>query len=70
MHEITVHIEGMHCKHCQNSVDSALNSIEGVYARVNLKRGIAEISCKNEISDNEIIGAIESLGFKVTDIKK
>lgn len=70
MAELTVHIDGMHCKHCQSSVDSALNDIEGVYAKVNLKKGFAKISCTGQVSDQEIIDAVEAAGFKVTSIER
>jgi copper chaperone len=33
-----VQIEGMTCEHCKNRVENALNRLEGVSAKVNLKK--------------------------------
>ena len=34
----TISIEGMTCDHCRQSVEKALNAMDGVSARVNLKK--------------------------------
>lgn len=35
---MTVGIDGMKCEHCRNSIERALNGIEGVSARVDLHK--------------------------------
>lgn len=65
---MTVHIEGMHCDSCKSNVIKALNAIDGVSAKVNLSKKIAEVSFDREISKDEIKNAIEKRGFKVTSI--
>ncbi|MFI3141198.1 MAG: heavy metal-associated domain-containing protein [Clostridia bacterium] len=65
---MTVHIEGMHCDSCKNSVTKALNAMDGVSAKVNLSKKIAEVSFDHEVSKDEIKNAIEKRGFKVTSI--
>ena len=37
-----VQIEGMTCEHCKNRVENALNRLEGVSAKVNLKKKTAD----------------------------
>ena len=39
-----VQIEGMTCEHCKNRVENALNRLEGVSAKVNLKKKTAVVS--------------------------
>ena len=64
-----VHIEGMHCENCQNSVERIVNKIEGVACVVNLKKNLAVVSYSKEVSDDQIMKAIESLDFKVISIE-
>ena len=55
-------IEGMTCEHCQARVESKLNALDGVSARVNLKRKTAVVSMEKEVEDEEIKKAIENAG--------
>ena len=47
----TVIIEGMTCEHCKARVESRLNALDGVSARVNLKRKTAVVSMEKDIAD-------------------
>ena len=49
-----VHIEGMTCEHCVQSVKKALNEIEGVSARVDLQKKEAVVSYDREI-ENDVL---------------
>ena len=40
----TIRISGMHCQNCVNSVTKALNSIDGVAAKVSLRNKCAEVT--------------------------
>ena len=43
--EKVIQIEGMHCDHCKQSVTSELNKIDGVAAKVKLKKnGVDPVS--------------------------
>ncbi len=64
--EIQVVIEGMGCVHCSTKVENALNAIEGVRAKVNLKKKTAFVS--GTIEDARLREIIEGLGYTVTDI--
>lgn len=63
-------IDGMHCDHCKNSVERALNALDGVAARVNLKKKQAVVRMTSFHSDEELKTAVERAGFTVTEIKE
>ncbi len=65
----TVVIEGMKCENCKNSVESRLNELAGVSARVNLKEKAAVISMEEEVSDERIRKIIENAGYQVLEIR-
>lgn len=65
-----VHIEGMHCENCKNSVERSVNRIDGAACRVDLKRKLAEISYDRPIDENTLRFAIERLDFTVTAIEE
>ena len=64
----TVIVEGMTCEHCRSRVESCLNELAGVSARVNLKKKTAIVSMETEVSDDEIRAAIEHAGYQVESI--
>ena len=64
----TVHIEGMTCEHCVQSVKKALNEIEGVSARVDLKKKEAVVSYDREIANDVLKKTVEKAGFQVVSI--
>lgn len=66
--EKTVKIQGMHCENCKNSVERALNGIDGVAANVNLKKNLAVVKMEQEVPDREIQRAVEAAGFEVIEI--
>lgn len=62
-------VEGMACEHCINAVKTALEGIEGVKsAKVDLKKKIATVKLKNEVSNEVISNAITNAGFTVAGI--
>ena len=64
-----IQIEGMHCENCKNSVERAVNRIDGASCQVNLKKNLAVVSYDRELEDAALRRAIEWLDFKVTDIR-
>lgn len=66
----TIHIEGMHCDHCKNTVERNINNIDGAVAKVNLKKNLAVVSMDREISDEILTKAVEDGGFTVVKIEK
>ena len=65
----TVMIEGMTCEHCKACVESRLNALDGVSAKVNLKRQTAVVSMEKDVEDEVIKKAIENAGYEVIEIK-
>ena len=63
-----VHIEGMTCEHCVQSVKKALNEIEGVSARVDLQKKEAVVSYDREIANDVLKKTVEKAGFQVASI--
>lgn len=61
---------GMHCEHCRLSVADALSALDGVATKVRLADGTAIVAYERPVSDEELIRAVESAGFEVTDIKR
>ena len=63
-------IEGMMCEHCKAKVEKSLLELEGVVkVNVSLKDKMATIYSKNNISNDDIISAIEKLDYKVTSVR-
>lgn len=67
--EKIVHIQGMHCNHCKTSVENAINSLDGVCAKVNLKKNIATVQYERLCDDADIIRAVTGAGFEVERIE-
>ena len=63
-----VSIEGMRCSNCHTRVQNALNSMDGVNAKVNGDKKQAVVKLGRDISDDELRTAVTSLGYKVTSI--
>ncbi len=65
-----VSIEGMCCDHCAARVEKALSAVGGVVsADVKLKKNLAVIRSREEVSDEEIKRVVEEAGYKVTAIE-
>ena len=55
-------IEGMHCSHCVEKVQSALKLL-GCKADIDLKLGKADVTCPESLDVEAIIKALSALGF-------
>lgn len=62
-------VEGMHCENCQARVENALNRLDGVACKVNLRRKTAQVSYSRPFSREEAQGIVEKLGYSVTKIQ-
>ncbi len=60
----TLAIEGMTCNACVNSIERALNSIEGVRATVNFATETAHILAPAEISVKDFIKKVKDAGYE------
>ena len=61
-------IDGMHCDNCTNRVKRAINRIDGVSAKLNLKKKQAVVQYEKEVEDDILIKEIEGLGYKVVSV--
>lgn len=64
----TTKISGMHCQNCVNSVTRALNSLDGVSAKVSLRDNSAEVSFDRSVEEDRLRRAVEDAGFEVLSI--
>ena len=64
----TIRISGMHCQNCVNSVTRALNSLDGVSAKVSLRDNSAEVSFDRSVEEDRLRRAVEDAGFEVLSI--
>lgn len=64
------HIQGMHCDNCKRRVEEAVNDLEGVAGRVNLKKGLLTVYYAKDIEDQMIQTRIERLGYSVKAIEQ
>ena len=62
----TLSIEGMTCSSCVNTVEKALNSIEGVSATVNFATETAHILAPAEMDAKGFIQIVEKAGYSAT----
>lgn len=64
-------VEGMHCAHCKETVEAALNAFEGVAAEADCETGIVKIQY-NGYPDLELLDAlkkaVEEAGYSVKEI--
>jgi len=68
MKEIIIKVEGMVCNGCENRVQNALKTIEGVENVVaNHTNGTVTVTLKNEVAENVIKEKIEDIGFTVKE---
>ena len=64
-----ISVEGMCCEHCAARVEKALSAVEGVVsADVKLKKKLAVVRSREEISDEVLTKVITDAGYTVTAI--
>ena len=62
-YSVVLSIGGMTCENCARRVENALNSLEGVWAKVDLNSGTAKIYSKNEMDKKELCSIIAKAGY-------
>lgn len=61
-------ISGMSCSHCQARVEKALNAIDGVQAKVDLKKNRAVITMDKNLEDELLKKAVTEAGYEVVSL--
>jgi Cu2+-exporting ATPase len=65
-HSLTLQVEGMHCASCAWRIESTLNALPEVKARVNFSTERLKVDWKGDKEKaNELAHAVASLGFRV-----
>ena len=59
-------IEGMHCSNCARAVENALNSRDGIWARVDLGRSRALVLAKQEATESDFEKALRNTSYSIT----
>ena len=58
-------ISGMTCGHCVSHVKSALEDVNGVSrADVSLVKNEADVTLSHEVTEEDLIGAVEAAGYR------
>lgn len=67
--QVNLSITGMTCSSCVGSIEKTLNKIPGVRAAVNLAMESAHVIAPLNISEEDLIAAVNSAGYKATSFK-
>ncbi len=65
--KLTLKIEGMKCMHCRENAEKALNSIDGVKAKVSLEKKTATVTVSKPVGRETLVKVIEEAGYTVTE---
>jgi copper chaperone CopZ len=61
-------IKGMTCEHCQARVEKVLNAIDGVEAKVELKKNRAIVNLKKDVPEQTLRNTVTEAGYEVVGI--
>ena len=63
---LTLSVQGMTCSSCVNTVEKALNKVEGVSATINFATETAHILAPADMSPKDLIKIVEKAGYSAT----
>lgn len=63
----TLNVEGMHCSNCARRVENALNSKDGVWAKVNLEKKSVLVRSKSELKSEDFSTLITNAGYTLIE---
>lgn len=63
-----IEIKGMSCGYCQARAIKALNGIDGVDAKVDLKKNQAVVNLASDVADQVFIDALSEVDLEVVSI--
>ncbi len=62
-------ISGMTCEHCASRIEHALCEIDGISdVHISIRKQMAVFDCDADVSNQEIIDVIESVGYVVKEV--
>ena len=62
-------VEGMTCKNCAQRVTNALNSLDGVWATVHLKKNSVSMLLKQNDGEAALTEAVSKAGYTMKDMR-
>lgn len=62
---LTLSVDGMSCEHCEQSVEDALEGIEGVTA-ADADRGEGQATVEGEADAAALVAAVENAGYSAS----
>lgn len=65
-----IEINGMSCEHCKARVEKVLNEIEGVSAKVELKKNRAIVTLDKAVDDSVLKTAVTEAGYELVSINE
>lgn len=65
----TLKTEGMTCENCAARIVRAVNEVEGLSAKVDLRRKLVRISMSVPVADEHLRELVEGAGYTVTAIR-
>ena len=63
---VTLSVQGMTCSSCVNSVEKALNKVDGVSATINFATETAHIMAPADMNPKDLIKIVEKAGYSAT----
>jgi copper chaperone CopZ len=66
--ETVLEIDGMTCKNCATHIENKLNSVPGVYAKVNLDKREAVVHMQQNLPEDVLFDAVSAAGYTVMKI--
>ncbi len=66
---VLLEVDGMVCANCARRTENALNSLDGVWATVNLEGKKVMVRLKRDYPYDELIRAVQGAGYTVMSIK-
>ena len=69
-HSLSLQIGGMTCVNCARKVENALNSLDGVWAKVAIDTRSARVLCKTPPDEAAIREAVRQAGYTVTEYRE
>lgn len=68
-YEVTLTIDGMTCSNCSRRVENALNSLDGVWAKVDLGERKADVRLKQAPDNDALRHTVQDVGYTVLSIQ-
>ena len=64
----TLTVDGMHCSNCARRVENALNSKDGVWAKVNLEKKSVLVRAKSQLKWEDFSTLINKAGYTLIEL--